>query len=94
MSTKIIVEAPSAQSAMERWIARGDAIGVFSNHDLSSANVGHKVFLPITNAERSSCIIGKTRAPDHHSYGLGWRYLLDEIATSIDRFEFRKAGAE
>lgn len=86
-SDKIEVENDAAEDAFERWIARGDAIGVFRNHDLGSFNCGHRIFLPLTPEEQGTVEISKTRAPDG-PYGLGWRYLLDSVHTNIERFEF------
>lgn len=86
--TKVItVEAPGARSIFERWIARGDSIGVFRNHDLSHPAVGHTLFLPLDAEDIDKVQIGKTHAPDGQ-HGLGWRYLLDSIETSLDAFEF------
>ncbi len=76
---KVECSVPGAQATMEGWLARGDSIGVFRNHDLSHSCVGRSVFLPLTPDECEHVAIGQTRAPDSSSYGLGWRYLLDAI---------------
>jgi len=90
---KVPVEAPNARSAFERWLARGDAIGVFTNHDLGSRDVGRAVFIPLDADEVRRLPIGKAHAPDSSTYGLGWRYLLDRVETSLDAFDFVGGGA-
>ncbi len=87
---KIEVEAPGARATFEKWIARGDAVGCFSNHDLGSRDVGHKIFLPLTKDEQAKVEVGRTSAPDGRSYGLGWRFVLDEVVTDLSRFEFKE----
>lgn len=87
-SPPVKVDAIGARSTFEEWLNRGDAVGVFENADLSSRSVGHQVFLPLTPDEQESVTPGQTHAPDHPSYGLGWRYLLKTVATSLAAFDF------
>lgn len=89
---KIVIDVPAAKAAFERWLARGDAIGVFQNQDMCSQHLGHVVFLPLTPEEQRSAELHKTHAPDSAQYGLGWRYLLQSIETSLDVFEFKAPG--
>jgi len=61
----------------ERWLSDGDTfIGIFQNHALDSARCGHKIAMPFSMEQWDGAVIGKTRAPDHKSIGLGWKYLL------------------
>jgi hypothetical protein len=70
-----------------RWLARGDAIGVFRNADLGHPDIGRAVFIPIAPNEREKLPIGKARAPDG-AHGLGWRFLLESVRETIDGFDF------
>ena len=79
----IEVDAPGAKAIFEKWLARGDAIGVFTNHAFDSVDFGRKIFLAVNK----NTVIG-VRAPDHSSYGTGWKYLLDSIETDIECFSF------
>ncbi len=83
---KIEVNAPGARAAFERWLAAGDKVGVFSNHDLGSQRPLH-VFLRLDPEYVAKAPLG-TRAPDSNTYGPGWRYLLDEVVSDLSRFEF------
>jgi len=85
----IAVSAPGARPIFERWLARGDAIAVFRNHDLGHPQVGHTLFVPLDSEERGQVEVGRTRAPDGN-HGLGWRYLLDRIETDLDTFTFEE----
>ena len=87
----VVVTAPGAKATFQRWIARGDAVGVFSNHDLGHRECGRLVFIPLDAEEQNHLPVGKAHAPDNASWGLGWRYLLDEIVTDISRFQFAEA---
>lgn len=84
---KIKVEAPGARATFERWLRAGDKVGVFSNHDLGSADVGRRVFIRLDPDYVAKAPIG-TRAPDSTSYGLGRHYLLDEVVADLSRFKF------
>lgn len=87
---RIICEVPSAEPLFRAWLARGDAIGVFQNVAMDSANCGHLCFMPITPGERIKVTVGQTRAPDHPSIGLGWKYILQEIVEDIARITFEE----
>jgi len=84
---KIEVCAEGAQQKFREWLDRGDAVGVFSNHELSTLqHRPDKVFLPLSPDEQERVQLGD-RAPDG-DYGPGWRYLLDELVTDLSRFTF------
>ena len=66
-------------STIERWLSDGDTwIGVFENHDLGSQRVGERCAFPFSASDGSfdTATLGKTRAPDGKTIGLGWRYIL------------------
>jgi hypothetical protein len=81
------VDVPGAKETFERWLARGDAIGVFENRDLASLSLGHSIFIPLTSEEQGRVEVNKTKAPDG-PHGRGWRYLLQAVEIEIDAFEF------
>lgn len=66
-----------------RWLSDGETwIGVFENHDLSHPDRGRRVALAFDNATKGEAKVGTSRAPDHRTIGLGWRYLLVAICTT------------
>jgi hypothetical protein len=66
----------------DRWLADGMTwIGVFENHDLGHRDRGRRVALPY-DAAQPIPQVGVTRAPDHPSIGLGWRYILVAVCHS------------
>jgi len=79
------VSAPGARPIMQKWVDRGDRIGVFRNADLGHYDLGRRVFLPINAA--TVVTVGQTKAPDG-SYGMGWRYILDRVEATLDAFRF------
>jgi hypothetical protein len=83
----IEVSADNAEAIFKRRLKAGRSIAVFINLDLGHPALGHAIFLPLDPDEISAVEVGKTRAPDT-SAGLGWRYLLDSIHTTIDAFRF------
>lgn len=89
----VVVDAPNAREVFERWLTRGDAVGVFENVDLSSANCGHKVFMPLDAATQAEAKIGQSQAPDG-PHGMGWRYRLVRVARHLDEFAFVEAKPE
>ena len=80
----VLVDAPGARGIFERWLTRGDGVGVFTNADLGHYDLGRMVFVPVA---AESVEIGTTRAPDG-PHGLGWRYVLTRVVTTLDAFEF------
>lgn len=91
MTKNICVEAPKAQATFRRWLERGDAIGVFTNQDLSSQVAGHQVFIPLDAEDAVAANLGKMQAPDG-PHGLGWRYRLTAIERSLAAFTFVTTG--
>ena len=81
------VENDSARDFFVRWIERGSYVGVFENVDLSSRDIGHLVFMPLTPDEAVPDSIGKMQARDG-SHGPGWRYRLKLYTNKIEEFEF------
>lgn len=90
MRDKIVCEVPSAEPLFRAWLARGDAIGVFQNVAMDSANCGHLCFMPVSPEQRAQVTVGQTRAPDHPSIGLGWKYILQELVDDITRITFEE----
>ncbi len=71
----IAPETPA--QTFERWLHDGTTwIACFENQDLGHRDIGRRVCLPYDDAQFEGGIIGTTRAPDHQSIGLGWRYIL------------------
>ena len=71
-------EAQDREAAERRvadWLSKGWKIGVFENMDLGARMVGHRIALPFGD-EFDAAEIGKAKAPDSPSYGMGWRYIL------------------
>ena len=87
MSAPIQVDAAGARETFAAWLARGDAIVMFQNADLSHPNVGHRIFLPLSIEEVARVEVGVTRAPDG-AHGLGWRYVLEGIERGLEGFSF------
>ena len=68
----------------ERWLTRGDLIAAFENQDLSSADCGRIVFMPVTQDDAAKLVVGETRAPDS-KFGLGWRFILKGLAYDLEQ---------
>ena len=83
----IEVGAPGAREKFEAWIARGDAVGVFENGDMSHSQYGHLLFAPLDPEDQERLPIGKAHANDG-PHGLGWRYLLQSIEKTLGPFVF------
>lgn len=72
---------------MKEWLVDGDTwIGVFENHDLGHPAMGRRCAFPFSLSDGSyeGSEIGKTRAPDGKTIGLGWRYILVWKGTDPD----------
>lgn len=73
----------------ERWLSDGDTfIGVFQNQDLGHYDIGRKIAMPFPKAQWDVAKLDETKAPDHKSIGLGWRYLL------VGKFESAQEAVE
>jgi hypothetical protein len=77
-------DVEGARDTLHSWIARGEVVGVFQNQDFNSAFHGRTVYLPLTVEEAEQCVLKRTHAPDSPSYGLGWRYILQAMAGTVD----------
>ena len=86
------VTAPNARETFERWIDRGDAVGVFVNMDLGHQNRGHCLYTPLDTEEQTRLPIGKAHAPDGR-HGLGWRYILQHVVRDLSLFSFQPEEA-
>jgi hypothetical protein len=83
------VSNPNAEKFFLAWLERGDAIGCFENHDLGHPQLGQLLFLPLTPSEQANPLFALgMRAPDTNAAGMGWRYLLVRVSTSIEDFRF------
>jgi hypothetical protein len=76
------------QSALQiqGWLQRGDAVLIYSNHDLGHPEVGHCVYLSYGSDEamvpRSRFPEPPTACPVELPHGMmSWRYQLDGIYT-------------
>jgi len=79
-----------ARATFERWLARGDSIGVFTNSVLDSSGRGRQLFMPLTPDEAIATNLQRLHAPDG-AHGTGWKYLLTEYVRDLARFEFVEA---
>jgi hypothetical protein len=64
---------------LKEWVADGDTwIGVFENQDLGHPQIGQRCVFPfaLSDGSMDKAEVGKTRAPDGKTIGLGWRYIL------------------
>lgn len=67
------------KDTIDRWLADPDTwVGVFENADLGHRDIGLRCAFPFALSDGSfeKAEIGKTRAPDGRTIGLGWRYIL------------------
>jgi len=83
MSNTYRVEAFGAQEKFQAWLERGDKILVYRNEDLSHPDRGRLMFLPSAEAPKPD-----SHAPDTEACGLGWRYTLQSVETTLDNFAF------
>jgi hypothetical protein len=68
-----------------RWLARGDGIGVYENHDLGHPDIGHKQFVSFGSAAAQlETDDPPTRLPDIGGR-INWRYSL--VGTHRDKVE-------
>jgi hypothetical protein len=71
-----------------RWLSDGETwIGVFENQDLGHRDMGRRIAIPYDRAQWEKAAIGKDRAPDHGSIGLGWRYVLIAKCKTVEEAE-------
>lgn len=71
---------------LEQWLADADTwIGVFENKDLSHPHIGQRCAFPFALSDGSfdKAEVGRTRAPDGKTIGLGWRYILIAKTTDV-----------
>lgn len=69
----------------KRWLADGESwIGVFENIDLGHPDLGLRIARVFDLSEIDKADIGRTRAPDHASIGLGWRYALIAVCYTVE----------
>ena len=67
------------KTQVDRWFADGDTwAGLFENQDLGHRDVGQRCAFPFSASDGSfeKAEVGKTRAQDGRTIGLGWRYIL------------------
>lgn len=75
----------AARVTFTRWLSDGQtAIGIFENKDLTHPDLGRRVAFPFAASMSDTLAVGKTFAPDNPETGLGWRYILVQIATDAD----------
>lgn len=75
---------------IERWQGRGDAVYVFTNHDLGHPDMGRQVAMPANlPAHAARLVIGKAHAPDGVQ-GLGWRYILTHVIEPGDLVPYKE----
>ena len=79
----------TAQETFARWFKDSDTVvGVFENRDLGHVDLGRRIAFPYRKGQGGALLdgVGKLQAPDS-SQGLGWRYLLTEVAFTADAAE-------
>lgn len=63
-------------TAMEKWLARGDGIAVYENHDLGHPELGHRQLLSYgSEAAQLETDTPPERLPDFPGT-INWRYTL------------------
>jgi hypothetical protein len=72
------------RKTFSRWLNGQAWIGVFECADLSSEQVGRRVAFHYDISEWDRAEVGKTTAPDHPAYGLGWRFLLKAKCRTVE----------
>jgi len=81
-------DVSATTKTFQRWLDRGDLVGVFENHDLGHVDVGRLVFVPLTPSESVDALAGRMHAPDTAGIGMGWRYVCVAAEPSLGRFDF------
>jgi len=85
---KIKLEVPTYKrtlSRLEKWIDKGDKVAVYKNEDLSSPEVGHKVFLRV--GKGATLKKAPKRMPDNPIIPRAWRYRLQTVVGSKKRLK-------
>ncbi len=77
------VEAFGAKEKFKAWLDRGDKIVVYQNQDLGHHDLGRLMFIPSKDAPELG-----SRGPDTEACGMGWRYTLQAVETTLDAFNF------
>jgi hypothetical protein len=68
-----------------RWLSDETTwIGIFENQDLGHHDNGRRIARSFDISTFDAATVGKDRAPDHQSIGLGWRYILVAKTTDLD----------
>lgn len=81
-------ERQAAKAKIQSWLDEGNIVGVFECKALDSVHAGTRFALPFDRAHDHDLVLGKTRAPDTTTFGMGWKFLLElkttdaEIATA------------
>jgi hypothetical protein len=71
--------APEHVPTVNRWLARGDGIAVYQNHDLGSARVGHCQFASYGSpAAQLETDTPPQTLPDI-GHAINWRYQLEGV---------------
>jgi hypothetical protein len=84
---RLIHDDDKNRKIIEVWFTDPDTwVGIFENHDLGHPQQGLRCAFPfrISDGSMSWSEIGKTRAPDGRTIGLGWRYILVAKCTTAD----------
>ncbi|HXU02717.1 MAG TPA: hypothetical protein VN903_17250 [Polyangia bacterium] len=64
-------------ATVNRWLARGDGIAIYSNHDLGSRDIGHQQFVSFGSAAAQlETDPPPSRLPDIGA-AINWRYYLE-----------------
>ena len=68
-----------AWASVNRWLARGDGIAVYANHDLGSRELGHQKFVSFGGgAAQLETSTPPDRLPDI-GQTINWRYWLEGV---------------
>jgi hypothetical protein len=72
-----LAERAAVEKTFLRWLKDGKSwIGIFENQDLGHPEGGRRVALQYDESQWDKAERGSGHAPDHATYGFGWRYLL------------------
>jgi len=81
VSEQYAENAPAVMQMIERWLQRGDGAAIYTNHDLSSRNVGEpRITSYGSPAAQLEVTVPPVQLPDGLPAGaINWRFQLDAV---------------